>query len=99
MSLTNPFFTIFTPVYKFQNHNKYDLVFNNPTKSNLKIKIILNELGKNYYLHIPSLGTKFFNLDGYSGSISFESRLPVCRALVFKNPAPNSEGNFDVFHS
>ena len=90
---------IYTPIYKFQDHDKYDLVFNNPTKSNLKIKIILNEFGEKHYLYIPSLGTKFFNLKEYCGSISFESRLPVCRPYVFKNPAPNYLGNFDVFHS
>ena len=74
-------------------------MFNNPTKDNIKIKIIKNDLGKNHDLYIPSLGTKFFNLEEYCGSISFESRLPICRALVFKNPAPNFVGNFDVFHS
>ena len=29
----------------------------------------------------------------------FYSKLPICRALVFKNPTKNSKGNFDVFHS
>ena len=90
---------IYTPIYKFQDYDNYDLVFNNPTKDNLEIKIIANELDENYHLYIPSLGTKFFNLEGYCGSLSFESRLAICRALVFKNPAPNSIGNFDVFHS
>ena len=90
---------IYTPIYKFQKQDEYDLVFNNPTKDNLKIKIIFNESEKTHYLYVPPLGTKFFNLEEYCGSISFESRLAICRALVFKNPAPNSLGNFDVFHS
>ena len=90
---------IYTPIYKFQNLDKYDLVFNNPTKDNIKIKIIFNESEKYHYLYVPPLGTKFLNLKEYCGSISFESRLAICRALVFKNPAPNSLGNFDVFHS
>ena len=50
-------------------------------------------------LELPSLGTKFFKVKNYTGSISFESNLPICRPLLFKNPAPNFEGNFDVFHS
>tara|TARA_B100001989_G_C24499679_1_gene444172 strand:- start:194 stop:1012 length:819 start_codon:yes stop_codon:yes gene_type:complete len=90
---------IYTPIYRFESNNKYDLVFNNPTKDKLKIKIIMNESGICHHLYVPSLGTRFFNFEEYSGSISFESKLPVCRALVFKNPAPNSLGNFDVFHS
>ena len=90
---------IYTPIYKFQNYDKYDLVFNNPTKSDLKVKIIINESNETHHLNVPSLGTKFFKIEDYCGSISFESSLPVCRPLVFKNPPPNSFGNFDVFHS
>ncbi len=90
---------IYTPVYKFQKKEKYDLVFNNPTNKEIKVKLILNNSNKIYFLSIPSLGTRFQNISNYSGSISYESRLSVCRALVFKNPAPNQSGTFDVFHS
>lgn len=90
---------IYTPIYKFEEQENYDLVFNNPTNKNLIIKIILNESGKIINLNIPSLGTKFFSLSNYSGSISFESKLAICRPLIFRNPAPNFKGNFDVFHS
>ena len=90
---------IYTPIYKFEELENYDLVFNNPTNSNILIKIIFNDSDKIINLNIPSLGTKFFSLFNYSGSISFESKLSICRALIFRNPAPNSKGTFDVFHS
>ena len=90
---------IYTPIYKFEEGEIYDLVFNNPTNINLFIKIIFNDSNKIIHLNIPSLGTKYFSLSNYSGSISFESKLAICRALIFKNPAPNYKGTFDVFHS
>ncbi len=90
---------IYTPIYKFEGRENYDLVFNNPTKTNLVIKIIYNDSDKIINLNIPSLGTKYFSLSNYSGSISFESKLAICRALIFRNPAPNFKGTFDVFHS
>ena len=42
------------------------------------------------------MGTKFIRIEDYSGGISFESKLPICRPLIFKNPPPNDEG-FDVY--
>ncbi len=90
---------IYTPIYKFYDSNNYDLVFNNPTKNKIAIKLILNNDSKTNYLEIPSLGTRFLKINNYSGSISFESRLPICRPIIFKNPAPNFQGDFDVFHS
>ena len=90
---------IYTPIYEFEAQENYDLVFNNPTNENIFIKIIFNDSDKNIKLNIPTLGTKYLSFSDYSGSISFESKLAICRALIFKNPAPNLEGNFDVFHS
>ena len=90
---------IYTPIYKFEDQEYYDLVFNNPTNKNLVIKIIFNNTDETKYLKIPSLGTKYISLSNYSGSLSFESKLAICRAIIFKNPAPNFKGNFDVFHS
>ena len=90
---------IYTPVYKLNKEENYDLVFNNPTNIEIKIKVILNNSNKKYLLSIPSLGTRYINISNYTGSVSFESRLSICRALVFKNPAPNELGTFDVFHS
>ena len=90
---------IYTPIYRFENFHIYDLVFNNPTKNSIKIKVILNNKNKNFLINMPPLGTRFITIKNYYGSISCESRLPICRPLVFKNPAPNSKGDFDVFHS
>jgi hypothetical protein len=90
---------IYTPIYKFDENSQYDIVFNNPTNTIININLIFNNSFKKIMLTIPSLGTKFVRVDKYSGSLSFESRLPICRALVFKNPTPKNKGNLDVFHS
>ena len=90
---------LYTPIYKFDNDIKYDLVFNNPTNSSLSINVIFNNSSKKINLKIPSLGTKYLSVEKYAGSLSFESKLSICRALIFKNPTPNTSENFDVFHS
>ena len=90
---------IYTPIYKFNRCSQYDLVFNNPTPKKLRIKILLNNSMKKYDIGINSMGTKYFRVDNYTGSISYQSKLPICRALIFKNPTPNNSGNLDVFHS
>tara|TARA_Y100000991_G_scaffold210688_1_gene192254 strand:- start:1578 stop:2402 length:825 start_codon:yes stop_codon:yes gene_type:complete len=90
---------IYTPIYKFDENSQYDIVFNNPTNTFININLIFNNSFKKIKLTIPSLGTQFVRIDKYCGSLSFESRLPICRALVFKNPTPNNKGNLDVFHS
>ena len=89
----------YTPIYKFENELEYDLVFNNPTPKKLTIEITLNNSIKKSVLIIPTLGTKFINIKNYSGSISFHSNLPICRAIVFKNPSKNISYSFDVFHT
>ena len=89
----------YTPIYRFSKLSKYDLVFNNPTPNKLKIKIILNDSMKSYDIDMNSMGTSYFRVECYTGSISFQSKLPICRALIFKDPTPNNSGNFDVFHS
>ncbi len=90
---------IYTPIYKFDKNSKYDLVFNNPTDNKILIKIKFNSSSKIVRLYIESMGTSFQRISDYEGSLSFESKLPICRALVFKNPTPDNFGNFDVFHS
>jgi len=90
---------IYTPIYKFNKDSIYDLVFNNPTSKKISIKILLNNSFKINYIEINSMGTRYFRLENYTGSISYESKLPICRALIFRNPSPNLSGNFDVFHS
>ena len=90
---------VYTPIYKFEKHSNYDLVFNNPTSSSIIIKVFFNNSSRMENLIIPSLGTRFLRVKNYRGSCSFQSKLPICRALVFKNPTPNFEGTFDIFHS
>ena len=98
----NKFF-VYTPIYKFSRKEKYDLVFNNPTNQKLEIKIFLDyfNLDKSKErdnLIIEPSGTKFLTISKYEGSISFISKLGICRCAVFKNPNIDDE-NFDVFHS
>lgn len=91
---------LYTPTYRFDSRNSYDLVFNNPTKTSLNVKIFFNDKEELHEsLKINSLATKCIHIDSYSGSITFESRLPVCRPVLFKNPDKANSGNFDVFHT
>lgn len=95
---------IYTPIYFFTPKNKYHLVFNNPTQKNLKINIEGKNKSNKYFLKeelsINSLGTKFLEVNNYEGKLSFISKLPICRCIIFKNPELFSQNNnFDVFHS
>ncbi len=89
----------YTPVYKFEDDNEYDLVFNNPTNKVLKIKVILiNKKNLIYNLSIKPFGSDYIEIINYEGMINFISKLPICRSIIFKNP--NKKNNsFDVFHS
>ena len=91
----------YTPCYEFESSSDYDLVFNNPTNKNLFIKIQFAQKHStivNNEIIIQSMGTDYFTLKGYKGMISFISKMPICRPLIFKNPNLDSN-NFDVFHS
>ena len=91
----------YTPCYEFESSSDYDLVLNNPTNKTLFIKINFAKKHpniENNEIIINSMGTKFFKLSGYRGMISFISKMPICRPLIFKNPNLESN-NFDVFHS
>ena len=93
---------IYTPIYKFSKENNYDLIFNNPTQKQLLIEIFLNYFRQNKRLYkkltINPFGTNHVAIKKYDGTISFISKLAICRCVVFKNPNIN-EINFDVFHS
>ena len=91
----------YTPTYEFEYDSNYELLFNNPTSKILKIKVFF----KNDYfnsnveeLYIKPMGTNYINFKNYKGQISFNSKLPICRPLILKNPNIESN-NFDVFHS
>ena len=94
------FFHLYTPSYRFESQNSYDLVFNNPTPSRIDIQIILNNKSEPIHIiQINSLGTKNFKLDNFKGSITFRSKLPICRPMIFKNANELKWKNFDIFHS
>ena len=99
MAITNLRKHVYTPIYKFKKESNYDLVFNNPTNKKIEILLWMNNFTESKKLIIPSLGTRFFHLNNYFGSVSFESKLPICRALLFVNSEQYSKGNFDVLHT
>ena len=99
IAITNFNKHIYTPIYKFSKNSNYDLVFNNPTSKEIQIQIIFNNKNIENKLRIPALGTRFIYVRNYSGSISFKSKLPICRPLLFVNPSANKLGSFDVFHA
>jgi len=97
----NRFFK-YTPAFLFNHLDKYHFVFNNPTEKELSIEMELfdksNKLIKNSTININPYGSNFFEIKNTSGKVSFKSKLPITRPLIFKNPYENSF-NFDVFHS
>jgi len=91
----------YTPTYEFEYDSYYELLFNNPTSKILEIKVFFKNANLNYSIEkifIKPLGTSYINFKNYKGQISFNSKLPICRPLIFKNPNIESN-NFDVFHS
>ena len=91
---------LYSPAYYFSEDDIYDLVFVNPTNQLLDIFIFKGDNPEPCEsLAIPSMCTRYFKLENFSGSLSLLSRLPICRPVIFKNPAPNALGTFDVFHS
>ena len=89
---------IYTPIYKFNKNSIYDLVINNPTEQNLNIKVYSLTDREINEIQIVSMGTDYITLKDFTGGISIESKLPICRPIIFKNPPP-AKRNFDVFHS
>ena len=97
----NHFFK-YTPAFLLNYLDKYHFVFNNPTEKKLFIKAELfdesNQLIKTSTINIEPYGSDFLEIKNASGKISFKSKLPITRPLIFKNPYENSY-NFDVLHS
>lgn len=92
----------YTPIINFKEKNIYQLVFNNPTNKKLKIDIISFKKNSDFQLResllINKYGTDFIKLEKFKSNISFISKMPVCRCLVFKNAYKNSQDP-DVYHS
>ena len=90
----------YSPSYLFKKNDTYNLVFNNPTTRDLEIIILYNLLPnrKPEPIVIESFGVQYHEVINYEGLITFKSKLPICRCLIFKNPDIEKE-NFDVLHS
>lgn len=94
----------YTPAYKFKKNDKYHLIFNNPTNKSISISINKSSFSKKMIysnlatLNIPKFGCDFYELKDFEGQLAFISKLPVCRAIVIKNPEINAT-NFDAFHT
>lgn len=88
----------FTSSYVFSSDDQYDLVLNNPTKSSQVIILSGHEQNGINKLEIPlnPLGTKSLRIDGYEGTLTLISSMPLCRPIIFKKP--ESKSGFDVFH-
>tara|TARA_A100001035_G_scaffold275480_1_gene268930 strand:- start:1423 stop:2226 length:804 start_codon:yes stop_codon:yes gene_type:complete len=86
---------VYTPIYKFNKIDFYDLVFNNPTAKKLDIKVYALTSDLIEEISIEPMGTNFIQISNFKGGINIESKLPICRPIIFKNP--NNKG-FDVFH-
>ena len=90
---------LYTTAYKFELNNEYDLVLNNPTSQELCVNVVLNQCKVVHSLTIKPLGTKHIRIFNYCGSMTFESRLPICRPVIFKNPRCINTSDFDVLHA
>ena len=91
----------YTPSYEFEKDSNYELLFNNPTNKVLKISLNYKKNSFNNLtneINIKPMGTSFISIKNYKGQISFNSKLPICRPLILKNPMLEAT-NFDVFHS
>ena len=90
---------LYTPAYVFEPHNEYDLVFNNPTSRRLNLIVFYNSTNNFLKQSVESLGTCSVRIVDYFGTLSFESSLPICRPMIFKNPDGRRSDDFDVLHS
>ncbi|QNG28926.1 hypothetical protein [Synechococcus sp. LTW-R] len=88
----------FTSAYSFSQDDQYHLVFNNPTvkKMSLRVKSCKENEFDTCELTLPPRGTEFIAFTGYKGNLVVKSSMPLCRPIVFKNPARST--GFDVFH-
>ena len=94
---------IYTIAYKFEKFYEYEIIFNNPCNKKLNVEIIKNSTKEtlkeeSFSMKINQYGNQSYLLKDYSGTISIESKMPICRPLIIKDPYIES-GNFDMFHS
>ena len=81
----------------FKGYSLLSVLISRLQKSKIIKNIIIATTRNTKDIKIVPMGTEFIRIEEYSGGIRFESKLPICRPLIFKNPPPNDEG-FDVLH-
>lgn len=95
---------LYTPQHRFDKDDDVWLYVMNSCPSSETVEVILpaTEQEPEPRIHtsltIASLGVGRCVLNGVDGYLSFRSRLPMCRPLVFVERAENRH-HFDVFHT
>jgi hypothetical protein len=95
---------LYTPQHRFNKGDSVWLYLMNSCSTRETVEVILPATGQepepriHTSLTIPSLGVGRCVLDGVEGYLSFRSRLPMCRPLVFVEREDNRH-HFDVFHT
>ncbi len=95
---------LYTPQHRFSGAERVSLYLMNSCPSFETVEVIRpaqaegGDVRPHASLTIPSMGVRCCVLEGVEGYLSFRSRLPMCRPLVF---VENGEHpcHFDVFHT
>lgn len=95
---------LYTPQHRFRPQERISLYVMNSCPSTETVEVIRPGEGEggrprqHASLVIASMGVGRFVLEGVEGYLSFRSRLPMCRPLVFVEKRDNP-CHFDVFHT
>jgi hypothetical protein len=95
---------LYTPQHRFAMEDRVLLYVMNSCPSSETVEVILPSTEQepepriHARLTIPPLGVARCVLGGVDGYLSFRSRLPMCRPLVFVEKEGNAH-HFDVFHT
>jgi hypothetical protein len=95
---------LYTPQHRFHGGERVCLYVMNSCPSTETVEVIRPAEGeggqprRHASLVIPSMGVGRCVLEGVEGYLSFRSRLPMCRPLVFVENGANP-CHFDVFHT
>jgi hypothetical protein len=95
---------LYTPQHRFRGEDKVWLFLMNSCPTTETVEVIRPGIGeggqpqRHASLVIPPLGVRRCVLEGVEGYLSFRSRLPMCRPLMFVENGGNP-CHFDVFHT
>jgi hypothetical protein len=96
---------LYTPQYHIRAEETVTLFFLNPCPKDAAISISLCGSRKEaspseplQTLQVPSLGVRNFEVTGLDGYVTCQSKLPMCRPIIFVRDAYNHH-HFDVFHT